>query len=692
MNRKERRIAEKKQAQQTGMKSVRASASAKAETLKAQGMALKAANKDAEAVPFLIEALKNDPSLADAHFTLAILARTKPELKLDIESINRNVRDKNSLRTSYIVILNILKNKKQYREALICQEELCRLAPDDLDEKANLALLYNLYDQKIPALRIMATLMQEAPDQKKYKGMFINMCGSITLTRTESLLKTALQTCFKNIYETNLYRAYPLWIRLVMTDPGCIELNAAMNCLSDEDFNNWISRTPVHSLNFIHQDVFLDGLRLIIITDITVETFLSRMRRWICLNAQKLTEEDHLKIFEGFICALGEQCFLNEYIYNLTIEEEKSLETIKQAIKDNHISEETRRLYYAIASCYNALYEAFPESQSELHVLAKGHSRFSDLITVQFDNPIEERRLKEKIPAFGMLKNEISNKVREQYEEHPYPRWISMINFPTPHDDLPFEEQHRNKKYRILVAGCGTGRQAISAAAIFPNSQITAIDLSRTSLAYAQRKANESGLADRINFIHADILSMKDWDGQFDIIECSGVLHHMEDPFLGWQTLNDLLIPGGHFKIGLYSETARKHIVEARQFVQERGYPSTDEGIRECRRDILNLPNDNTMKRKTVSALDFFSTSLLRDLIFHVQEHRMTLPQIEDMMQKLGLQPTVFNIASSECLLTYERLFPEDHRHSHIQSWHEFEQKYPDTFVGMYQFWCQKKS
>ena len=35
---------------------------------------------------------------------------------------------------------------------------------------------------------------------------------------------------------------------------------------------------------------------------------------------------------------------------------------------------------------------------------------------------------------------------------------------------------------------------------------------------------------------------------------------------------------------------------------------------------------------------DFFSLSTLRDLIFHVQEHRFTLPQIKNCLNELGLE------------------------------------------------------
>jgi SAM-dependent methyltransferase len=309
----------------------------------------------------------------------------------------------------------------------------------------------------------------------------------------------------------------------------------------------------------------------------------------------------------------------------------------------------------------------------------------------KFNAPRKEAAIRNKLESFGTLQDSISQKVQQQYEEHPYPRWNSLNNYPLPNDDLPFVQELRMKPYRILVAGCGTGRHAIGTAACYPNAHVTAIDLSRASLAYAQRKATESGLGNRLRFIHADILEMKDWDGEFDIIESSGVLHHMNDPFKGWQTLNNLLIPGGYFKVGLYSELAREQIVEARNFVAKGGYASTDEGIRQCRADILDLPSSDPMRKKLISFTDFFSTSLLRDLIFHVQEHRMTLPQIDGMMKQLGLSCISVNMTIPEIVTQFDKMFPQDIHRCNLMNWHEFEQKFPETFSGMYQFWCRKQ-
>ena len=61
-------------------------------------------------------------------------------------------------------------------------------------------------------------------------------------------------------------------------------------------------------------------------------------------------------------------------------------------------------------------------------------------------------------------------------------------------------------------------------------------------------------------------------------IESVGVLHHMETPLNGLEVLVDLLKPHGFLKLGLYSEVARKNVVEARKFIK-----TVDYGFGECR-------------------------------------------------------------------------------------------------------------
>ncbi len=86
---------------------------------------------------------------------------------------------------------------------------------------------------------------------------------------------------------------------------------------------------------------------------------------------------------------------------------------------------------------------------------------------------------------------------------------------------------------------------------------------------------------------------------------------------------------------------------------------------------------------------DFFSTSECRDLLFHVQEHRLTIIQIQAFLADSGLNFIGFELERS-VLHQYRVRFTDDPSGTHLGNWATFEADNPDTFAGMYQFWIQK--
>ena len=141
-------------------------------------------------------------------------------------------------------------------------------------------------------------------------------------------------------------------------------------------------------------------------------------------------------------------------------------------------------------------------------------------------------------------------------------------------------------------------------------------------------------------------------------------------------------------KIGLYSEYARQFVVAAREFIEVQGYPHTRKGIQQCRQIIMNLPDNHPIK-PACTRLDFFSTSTVRDLLFHVQEHRFTWPQLNDIIQSLGLE-LLGLILDRDTKLNYLTQFPQDPTATNLLLWDQYEQQNPDTFMGMYKFWVRK--
>ena len=211
------------------------------------------------------------------------------------------------------------------------------------------------------------------------------------------------------------------------------------------------------------------------------------------------------------------------------------------------------------------------------------------------------------------------------------------------------------------------------------------MDLSLASLAYAQRKSNELCF-NNIDYVQADILSLHQMSKEFDIIESVGVLHHMDEPMAGWRVLVDLLKPGGLMNIGLYSELARRHIVEIRKEISALNVGISEDDIRKFRHSLVESHEENY--QRLIESSDFFSLSTLRDLIFHIQEHRFTLTQIKNCLDELGLKFCGFE--NKDVISNFRELHGKEADIYDLELWHQYEERSPRAFSRMYQFWCQK--
>ena len=123
-------------------------------------------------------------------------------------------------------------------------------------------------------------------------------------------------------------------------------------------------------------------------------------------------------------------------------------------------------------------------------------------------------------------------------------------------------------------------------------------------------------------------------------------------------------------------------------FIAERGYGSGADDIRRFRQELMATGSEMASKMASEHR-DFFSTSECRDLLFHRQEHRFTLPQIGAFLAECGLAFLGFELEGS-VLGQFRRRFPDPGALADLDLWHAFETENPHTFIGMYQFFVQK--
>jgi hypothetical protein len=137
--------------------------------------------------------------------------------------------------------------------------------------------------------------------------------------------------------------------------------------------------------------------------------------------------------------------------------------------------------------------------------------------------------------------------------------------------------------------------------------------------------------------------------------------------------------------IGLYSEAARRPIVEVRELIAKRGYQPTADDIRKCRQEVF--PERRWIR---VSASnDFYSMSGCRDLLFNVMEHRFTIPRIAKFLKEQGLTFLGFKL-DARIIDEFQKQFPDAAALTDLDCWHAFETANPMTFRLMYIFNVRK--
>jgi tetratricopeptide (TPR) repeat protein/SAM-dependent methyltransferase len=479
---------------------------------------------------------------------------------------------------------------------------------------------------------------------------------------------------------------------LIKLDSGVTEMIARAN-------EGWPARLPAQELldspamAALADDALLhDLLQCDPVTDIGLERLITNVR-YALLSAFAAKDAKDCEVDErllDFCSAVARQCFVNQYVFAMTEDESAQAKRLRDVIDQALAAGAPISAFHlAVLGAYFPLYSLANTER----LLEKSWPRaVTDLIVQQIEEPAEERRIRATLPALTSIEGEVSRAVREQYEENPYPRWIK--------GGPPVQPAILNRRPQpvldVLIAGCGTGIFTTEFARKAPGARFLAIDLSLASLSYAKRMAQDFGLTN-VEFAQADITKLGTLGRTFDFIDSSGVLHHIADPWAAWQVLVSLLRPGGIMQIGLYSELGRRNVVAARALIAERGYRAVPEDIRRIR-EVVAGAEDGSLLKSISQWSDFFTVSECRDLLFHPQEHRTSLPEIKSFLAANGLQFAGFilDALTSDAFVTR---FPEISSLTHkarfdafadLDRWHVFEAERPETFAGMYRFWVHK--
>jgi tetratricopeptide (TPR) repeat protein/ubiquinone/menaquinone biosynthesis C-methylase UbiE len=655
-----------------------------------RGNLLRERGESAAAAEQYRHALALRPDYADAHNNLGTLLLAQGNPDGAEEHYRHALRARPDLAEAHNNLGIVLAAEGKLDEAIACYRQGIALRPDFVAAYENLARALVAQGHAGQALAMLVRVI-EVSDAQDSKTLFVQSARGAAPGPELGNLRHAVERALTEHWgrPSDLAGIAVSLIKADIAIADCILQLGTQPVPSPAE--TWIAAPETAALS--RNSLVRSLLACVPVADIALERLLTMTRRRLLETVANdgPLDDDAL----GFACVLAEQCCINEYVFAATKDEMSQA----RRLRDNVIT--ALSLEGSIAAsrlvavaCYFSL-AALPGGPELLD--RTWPEPVAALVARQIGEAEQEASLAEAIPLLATVDDAVSQQVQQQYEENPYPRWmhVAPAGKPMPIDrhlraKFPLAYFHAlgKRTLDLLIAGCGTGQHAIETTRQFVGAKTLAVDLSRTSLAYAARKTRELGLTN-IEYVQADILELGAIGRRFDAIEASGVLHHMADPMAAWRVLVDLLHPGGFMVLGFYSEMARRDVVTVRRFIAERGLSASADDIRRVRQELMGWMDGTPMKNVTAS-VDFYSMSGCRDLLFHAQEHHLNLPTIDAFLAENDLEFLGFEVDPS-VLARYRQKFPHDKPMTDLALWHEFESENRRTFAGMYQFWVQKR-
>ncbi|MEH2123118.1 class I SAM-dependent methyltransferase [Nostoc sp.] len=245
----------------------------------------------------------------------------------------------------------------------------------------------------------------------------------------------------------------------------------------------------------------------------------------------------------------------------------------------------------------------------------------------------------------------VSAAVAKLYNTYPFPpealldepppgynwrwNWLAAHNFCT-------GQKPQRQDIRILDAGCGTGVGTEYLVHLNPQASVVGIDLSTAALAVAKERCQRSG-ANRVEFHHLSLFDVEQLPGEFDLINCVGVLHHTPDPIRGIQALAKKLAPGGLMHIFVYGELGRWEIQlmqKAIALIQGDKKGDYRDGVQVGRKIFASLPENNRIVKydKQRWSLENNKDEYFADMYVHPQEIDYNIETLFELIDASGLE------------------------------------------------------
>ena len=143
----------------------------------------------------------------------------------------------------------------------------------------------------------------------------------------------------------------------------------------------------------------------------------------------------------------------------------------------------------------------------------------------------------------------------------------------------------------------------------------------------------------------------------------------------------------GLLKLGLYSKKARKPLEPLKKLIENNGLKEFCAEAIYFREWLViqALAGNEVCKYVFERIADVYSLSNFRDLLFHPMEHQFDLLDVKKLLQECGFEFLGLYAKKGSHDQNYDLFIRKFNlKHISIKQWDDFEQLYPNTFLGMY--------
>lgn len=239
----------------------------------------------------------------------------------------------------------------------------------------------------------------------------------------------------------------------------------------------------------------------------------------------------------------------------------------------------------------------------------------------------------------------MTDPISEFYTRHPFPPPVENLDRARDmyqNENVARAEYHLlwpHKEYRadldVLVAGCGTF-QAAKYALCHPDARVVGIDVSTTSLEHThalKQKYDLTNLEPR----QLPVEGVQDLDRQFDLIICTGVLHHLADPDTGLRALRSVLRPDGAMYLMVYAPYGRTGVYMLQEYCRKLGIEPSRQEIHDLIAVLKMLPQHHPLLTTQGGSRDFPNADALADAVLNPRDRSYSVPQLFDFIDRNDL-------------------------------------------------------